>query len=35
MDRGFDYSLASDSEKVLDLGKKLGFEEYVKLYDGY
>ena len=35
MDRGFEYSLKSDSQKVLDLAKKLGFEEYVKLYEGY
>ncbi len=33
MDRGWEYALRSDSQKVLELAKKLGFEEYVKIYN--
>lgn len=32
LDHGFEYSLKTDSYKMLQLAKKLGFEEYLKMY---
>ncbi len=35
LDHGFDYSLQTDSYKMLQLAKKLKFEKYVRLYGYY